>query len=58
LASREDFAEPGREIPVDPADHYIANARSTVVLVAKQPALGGSSQVIELSEENAVESLR
>jgi hypothetical protein len=58
LMSGEDFVEPGREIPVDPSDHYIANARSTVVLVAKKPALARPSAVIELSEEQAVERLR
>ncbi len=34
LPSGEDFAEPGQEVVIDPADHYIANPRSTVVLVA------------------------
>jgi len=34
LPSGEDFAEPGKEIPIDPPDHYIANPRSTVVLLA------------------------
>jgi glycogen operon protein len=58
LMSGEDFAEPGREIPVDPSDHYIANGRSTVVLAAKKPALARPSGVIELSEEQAVERLR
>jgi glycogen operon protein len=35
LAAGVDFAEDGKEIPVEPADHYIANARSTVVLIGK-----------------------
>ena len=30
-----DFTEPGHEIKIDPADHYIANPRSTVVLFAQ-----------------------
>jgi hypothetical protein len=30
-----DFAENGKEIAVDPSDHYVANARSTVVLIGK-----------------------
>lgn len=34
LPGGEDFAEPGKEVVIDPPDHYIANARSTVVLVA------------------------
>jgi glycogen operon protein len=34
LPSGVDFAEPGEEIPIDPPDHYIANPRSTVVLLA------------------------
>ena len=34
LPGGEDFAEPGEEIRLDPPDHYIANPRSTVVLLA------------------------
>ena len=30
-----DFADPGQEVRIDPADHYIANPRSTVVLLAR-----------------------
>jgi glycogen operon protein len=53
LPSGEDFTEPGREISIDPSDHYIANPRSTVVLLAQKPGSQGG-QVIELSEQNAV----
>jgi len=35
LPPRQDFAEPGEEVPLDPDDHYLVNARSTVVLVAR-----------------------
>jgi isoamylase len=35
LPAGEDFAEAGAEIRVEPGDHYIANARSTVVLLAR-----------------------
>ena len=35
LPSGDDFAEPGQEIRLDPSDHYIANPRSTVVLLAR-----------------------
>ena len=35
LPSGRDFMEPGEETPLDPADHYIANPRSVVVLVSK-----------------------
>ena len=35
LAAGADFAEDGKEIVLDPSDHYIANARSTVVLIGK-----------------------
>jgi len=35
LAAGEDFAEKGTEVLVEPDDHYIANARSTVVLLAR-----------------------
>jgi glycogen operon protein len=31
----EDFAAAGAEVPIDPGDHYIANSRSTVVLLAR-----------------------
>ncbi len=36
LPARVDFAEPGHEVRVDPGDHYIANPRSTVVLLAHE----------------------
>jgi len=58
LPSGEDFAEPGQEIPIDPADHYIANPRSTVVLLAQKPGPGRRSRVVELSEQHAVEPAR
>jgi len=35
LPAGADFAAPGREVRVDPGDHYIVNARSTVVLLAR-----------------------
>jgi glycogen operon protein len=35
LAAGVDFAEGGKEIALNPNDHYIANARSTVVLIGK-----------------------
>ncbi|MEN6536927.1 MAG: glycogen debranching enzyme GlgX, partial [Bryobacteraceae bacterium] len=35
LSSGADFAAPGEEIAVDPSDCYIANPRSTVVLLAR-----------------------
>ena len=37
LPAGEDFAEAGQEIALDPADHYLVNPRSTVVLFAQQP---------------------
>jgi glycogen operon protein len=30
-----DFADPGVEVPLDPADHYLVNPRSTVVLLGR-----------------------
>jgi len=36
LPGGEDFADPGREIPLNPADQYIANPRSAVVLLAQK----------------------
>jgi glycogen operon protein len=35
LPSGEDFREAGHEVPLDPLDHYIANPRSTVVLLGR-----------------------
>ncbi len=35
LAAPDDFARAGSEVRIDPNDHYIANARSTVVLLAR-----------------------
>jgi glycogen operon protein len=35
LGSGDDFADPGHEVPIDPPDLYIANPRSTVVLMTK-----------------------
>jgi glycogen operon protein len=35
LPAGEDFREAGSEVRLDPADHYIANRRSTVVLLAQ-----------------------
>jgi glycogen operon protein len=37
LAAGEDFAESGNEMLIDPSDHYIANARTVVVLLAQKP---------------------
>jgi isoamylase len=34
IPGKESFADAGREIRLDPSDHYIANPRSTVVLLA------------------------
>jgi len=33
--SGEDFLVPGKEIRIDPSDHYLANPRSTIVLIGK-----------------------
>jgi glycogen operon protein len=35
LDAGEDIADPGRELPIDPPGHYLANPRSTVVLVGR-----------------------
>jgi glycogen operon protein len=37
LPAGEDFLDAGKEVELDPADHYIVNPRSTVVLFAQQP---------------------
>jgi pullulanase/glycogen debranching enzyme len=35
LRSGEDFLTLGQEIRIDPSDHYLANPRSTIVLIGK-----------------------
>src|SRR5262249_44484487 len=35
LPAGDDLAPPGYEVPIDPTDYYIANARSTVLLLAR-----------------------
>ena len=35
LPAGQDFMDAGKEVHLDPQDHYIANARSTVVLLAR-----------------------
>jgi hypothetical protein len=35
LPAGEDFCEAGREVPLDPADCYLANPRSTAVLLGQ-----------------------
>jgi glycogen operon protein len=35
LPAGEDLVPPGHEVAIEPADYYIANARSTVLLVAR-----------------------
>ncbi|MBZ5497323.1 MAG: glycogen debranching protein GlgX [Acidobacteriia bacterium] len=35
LPDREDFLDPGKELLLDPQDHYLANGRSTVVLLGR-----------------------
>jgi isoamylase len=34
LPAGTDVMDAGSEVPIDPADHYIASPRSTVILVA------------------------
>ncbi len=35
LQGGEDFLAPGEEVRMDPSDHYLANPRSTIVLIGK-----------------------
>ena len=35
LPAGEDFAHVGAEVPIEPAGHYLANPRTTVVLLAR-----------------------
>jgi glycogen operon protein len=44
LASGDDFLDKGRELRIDPADHYLVNPRSTVVLLAQTAAAVESPQ--------------
>ena len=37
LPAGDDFTDAGKEVPLDPADHYIVNPRSTVLLLCQQP---------------------
>jgi glycogen operon protein len=37
LASGDDFVDSGQEVRIDPTDHYLINARSTVVLLGQRP---------------------
>src|SRR5215469_4155352 len=53
LPGGEDFAAAGREILIDPPDHYIANPRSTVVLLAFQPEPAKRSQARQGKEKRA-----
>jgi len=44
LPGGDDFLDVGREVRIAPPDHYLANPRSTVVLLAQQPiAVRGSN---------------
>jgi isoamylase len=56
LPGAEDFAELGREIPLEPADHYIANPRTTVILLAQPSRVARRSGVIELAAGDILNS--
>jgi hypothetical protein len=49
LASAEDFAEPGREVPLELADHCIANPRTTVIVLAQGSRVERRPGVVELA---------
>ena len=53
LPGGEDFAAAGREVLIDPPDHYIANPRSTVVLLAFQPEPAKRSQAVQATEKRS-----
>jgi len=53
LPGGEDFAEAGKEILINPPDHYIANPRSTVVLLAFQPEPAKLSQALQSKTRRA-----
>jgi hypothetical protein len=52
LSDPGDFTKPGREIPLKPADQYIANPRSTVILLAQRSRVARRPGVIELVAED------
>jgi hypothetical protein len=49
LSAGEDFAESGNEILINPSDHYIANARSVVVLLAQKAKPGVTHREVDRS---------
>jgi len=53
LANGEDFLETGKEIEIEPADHYLVNPRTTVVLLARMPKAVESPRIVK-SEAAAV----
>jgi len=44
LPAGEDFLQSGEEVEIDPADHYIVNPRSTVLLLAQPSRAVGASR--------------
>jgi glycogen operon protein len=56
LPNGEDFAEPSRETPIDPPDHYIASPRSTVVLLARQLGSARRPEAVQTKAEGAAAS--
>jgi len=54
LPSGEDSLEPGQEIYVDPADHYLVNPRSTVVLFAQPPKVVNAARPAQPTAAAAV----
>jgi len=51
LPAGEDFLDTGKEITIDPADHYLVNARSTVVLFAQKPMAVKAARPVQPSAE-------
>ena len=52
-AERRGFRRAGQEIRIDPPDHYIANPRSTVVLLAQRLGSAKRSETVQTKAESA-----
>jgi len=54
LPAGEDFIEPGLEVEIEPADHYVVNPRSTVLILAQQPRAAGAARATKPAGAAAV----
>jgi glycogen operon protein len=52
LDAGEDFCDPGREVMLDPADRYLVNPRSAVLLLAREARTTGTAPADTLPQAN------